>query len=105
MTRYKIFTIPYEDERFIRHKSEYAHQRRSMGGLMYWQMGPDAADLKRDDTLLQVCCVWLVDPNDAVDEGRNVRSTREYFFFNIEGDESNSLCLTLSRVEGNGVFL
>jgi GH18 family chitinase len=98
----KIF-ITYEDERSIRHKSEYVNQR-NMGGLMYWQMGQDTADLKltrtMDDTLLAEKVrlgYWLVDPNDAVDDGRNVPPENipwnllnrvHLSFFNIEGDDS-----------------
>lgn len=96
--------ITYEDERSIRHKSEYVNQR-NMGGLMYWQMGQDTDDLlltrTMDDSLLDDKVrlgYWLVDPNDDVDDGRNVApedipwtllNRVHLSFFNIEGDDSN----------------
>jgi GH18 family chitinase len=99
----KIF-ITYDDERSIRHKAEYVNQRE-LGGLMYWQMGQDTDDLKltqtMDDTLLDGKVrlgYWLLDPNDDVEDGRNVPpedipwsllNRVHLSFFNIEGDDNN----------------
>ena len=72
---------------------------------MFWQMGQDTGDLKltrtMDDTLLDDKVrlgYWLLDPNDDVDDGRNVPpedipwallNRVHLSFFNIEGDDSN----------------
>jgi GH18 family chitinase len=99
----KIF-ITYDDERSIRHKAEYINQRE-LGGMMYWQMGQDTDDLlltrTMDDTMLEDKIrlgYWLLDPNDDVDDGRNVPpedipwtllNRVHLSFFNIEGDDDN----------------
>jgi len=99
----KIF-ITYDDERSIRHKSEYVNQR-DLGGLMYWQMGQDTDDLTLTRTMDDVMeddkirlGYWLLDPNDDVEDGRNVPpedipwtllNRVHLSFFNIEGDDAN----------------